>query len=368
MKSKNLKIAPLRAFKKLSYGKTKSAGRNYSGSITVYHRGGGSKRNHRRIDFQRNLLYKGIVERIEYDPNRSSKIALIRWDTFSPNPSDFFIQPGSWEGFGPRVLIGNKHRNKKGGINQALNKVGAFFSYILACDGLKPGDPVLNLHLNLNQNDYLTNSSASLNLSLKQGATPYSKRDEINSEHLITEALSKKEIILRDSLQIENITDRRLYQETGNNSILAKLPVGSIIHNIEIYPGQGGKLVRAAGTFAQLVQKFENLNQSMIRLPSGRKLLLNSQCRATIGIVSNVTHNTRKLRKAGQSRWLGRLPVVRGVAMNPIDHPHGGGEGRTKGGRPSVSPWGKPAKGPRRQNRKSTNVSQSLSLVFGLSR
>ena len=365
MKSKNLKI--FRPFKKLSYGKTKSAGRNYSGSITVYHRGGGSKRNHRRIDFQRNLLYKGIVERIEYDPNRSSKIALIRWETFSPNPSESFIQPGSSQRVAPPVLIDSQHGKQGGAVNQALNKVGAFFGYILACDGLKPGDAVLNLHLN--GNDYLTKDNrGSLNLSLKKGLGCLQNNDAINSEHLITEAVSSKEIISRDYFEMGNITDRRLYQETGNNCVLAKLPVGSIIHNIEIYPGQGAKLVRAAGTFAQLVQKFENLNQCMIRLPSGRKLLLNSQCRATIGMVSNVTHNTRKLRKAGHSRWLGRLPVVRGVAMNPIDHPHGGGEGRTKGGRPSVSPWGKPAKGPRRQNRKSTNVSQSLALVFGLSR
>ena len=108
------------------------------------------------------------------------------------------------------------------------------------------------------------------------------------------------------------------------------------------------------------------MNQCMVRLPSGRKLLIDSRCRATIGVVSNTAHNTRKLKKAGQKRWLGRLPVVRGVAMNPIDHPHGGGEGRTKGGRPSVSPWGKPAKGARKIRRNVSKESQALRLVFGM--
>ena len=132
---------------------------------------------------------------------------------------------------------------------------------------------------------------------------------------------------------------------------MSQATLGSFIHNIESYPGGGGKLVRSAGTFAQLVQKFEDKGVCLVRLPSGRQYLLDLQCRATVGVVSNTSHNTQKLTKAGQSRWLGRRPVVRGVAMNPIDHPHGGGEGRTKGGRPSVSPWGKPTKGSRKRRR-----------------
>jgi ribosomal protein L2 len=149
---------------------------------------------------------------------------------------------------------------------------------------------------------------------------------------------------LRDNinLQVATATQQRFYQKIGTNCTLEKVSLGTSLHNIETYPGQGGILVRAAGTFAQLVQKIEKTRQCIVRLPSGRQLLLDLLCRATIGIVSNTSHSTRKLTKAGQSRWLGRMPVVRGVAMNPIDHPHGG---RTKGGRPSVSPWGKPTKG-----------------------
>nr|YP_009755796.1 ribosomal protein L2 [Gonatozygon brebissonii]QIQ23074.1 ribosomal protein L2 [Gonatozygon brebissonii] len=218
-----------KALKKLTFGKRSNrAGRNSTGSITIFHRGGGSKRLQRRIDFRRNSFSSGIVERIEYDPNRSSRIALVRW-------SDEKFPPPSYASSAP----------------------------------------------------------------------------------------------------------------------LAKATLGSFLHNIEFYPGRGGKLVRSAGTFAQLVQKFDN-NLCMVRLPSGTDKLLDSRCRATFGVVSNPSHNTEKFKKAGQSRWLGRRPIVRGVAMNPIDHPHGGGEGRTKGGRPSVSPWGKPTKSSYRRLLKQT--------------
>jgi ribosomal protein L2 len=133
-----------------------------------------------------------------------------------------------------------------------------------------------------------------------------------------------------------------LNSKVGNCIPLANARIGTWVHDIECRPGQGGKMVRAAGTFAKVVQ--EPGAQCVLRLPSGAEKTVDSKCRATIGIVSNPSHGTRKLRKAGNSRWLGRRPVVRGVAMNPVDHPHGGGEGRTKGGRPSVSPWGKPTK------------------------
>ncbi|CAN6215756.1 unnamed protein product [Urochloa humidicola] len=133
-----------------------------------------------------------------------------------------------------------------------------------------------------------------------------------------------------------------LNSKVGNCIPLANARIGTWVHDIECRPGQGGKMVRAAGTYAKVVQ--EPGAQCVLRLPSGAEKIVDSKCRATIGIVSNPSHGTRKLRKAGNSRWLGRRPVVRGVAMNPVDHPHGGGEGRTKGGRPSVSPWGKPTK------------------------
>ena len=122
--------------------------------------------------------------------------------------------------------------------------------------------------------------------------------------------------------------------------------MGTWVHDIECHPGQGAKLARAAGIFAKIMKEPAppTLSLRLVRLPSGVEKVIDSRCRATIGIVSNPNHGARKLRKAGQSRWLGRRPIVRGVAMNPVDHPHGGGEGRTKGGRPSVSPWGKPTK------------------------
>lgn len=119
--------------------------------------------------------------------------------------------------------------------------------------------------------------------------------------------------------------------------------MGTWIHDIEWHPGQGAKLARAAGTHAKIIK--QQGSQCLVRLPSGVEKLVDSRCRATIGVASNPEHGAIKLRKAGQSRWLGRRPVVRGVAMNPVDHPHGGGEGRTSGGRPSVTPWGKPTKG-----------------------
>jgi ribosomal protein L2 len=172
-------------------------------------------------------------------------------------------------------------------------------------------------------------------------------------EDAIQNALPFQGIVIRkkaaendSSCSLKNVPMHdTFYQKPGNSIPLYNIAIGTFIYNIEINPGQGGKLVKAAGTFAQLVQQFQNTNQCLIRLPSGITKLLDSRCQATIGTVSNIGHAMRKLTKAGQNRWLGKRPVVRGVAMNPVDHPHGGGEGRTKGGRPSVSPWGKPTKG-----------------------
>ncbi|GER34937.1 50S ribosomal protein L2 [Striga asiatica] len=137
--------------------------------------------------------------------------------------------------------------------------------------------------------------------------------------------------------------------QIGSCMPLANMRIGTQIHNIELRPGQGGKLVRAAGTSAKiLTEPNRSTRYCEIKLPSGVKKLIDTRCRATIGMVSNPEHGTKKLRKAGQSRWLGRRPVVRGVAMNPVDHPHGGGEGRSKSsgshGRVSLTPWGKPTK------------------------
>ncbi|KAG2481056.1 hypothetical protein PVAP13_J683678 [Panicum virgatum] len=146
---------------------------------------------------------------------------------------------------------------------------------------------------------------------------------------------------LRFQELVRTVNKGRVEGGIGNSIPLADIRMGTWVHDIECHPGQGAKLARAAGTYAIIIK--EPAPQCLVRLPSGVEKLIDSRCRATIGIVSNPNHGARKLRKAGQSRWLGRRPIVRGVAMNPVDHPHGE-VGRTKGGRPSVSPWGKPTK------------------------
>jgi large subunit ribosomal protein L2 len=215
-----------------------SNGRNNSGKITSYHRGGGHKRKYREIDFIRNNL-EGIVMAIEYDPNRTSFIASI--------------------------------------FNYKLNK----YSYILAPKNLQIGNII---------------------------------RSNENTELYI-----------------------------GHSSTLDKFPVGSFIHNVSLKCGSKGQIARSAGTFIQLIRK--NKQYARIVLNSGEHRLLLLGCHGTLGIVSNYNNNLKTVGKAGRSRWLNKRPTVRGVAMNPIDHPHGGGEGKTSGGRPSVTPWGKPTKG-----------------------
>nr|AGH24269.1 ribosomal protein L2 [Reclinomonas americana ATCC 50633] len=231
--------------KKLSVGMKESAGRNNTGRITVFHRGGGHKTRYRYIDFKRfKQGVSGIVTRLEYDPNRSCFIALVKYDEND-------------------------------------------FSYILAPHDLKIGDTVIS----------------------------------------------------------GNDVDIRI----GNTLPLRNIPIGTMIHNIELNPGKGGKLVRSAGTSAQLISKDDN-GFCMLKLPSGEYRLFPNNSLATIGILSNIDNKNIKIGKAGRSRWMGRRPIVRGVAMNPVDHPHGG---RTSGGRPSVTPWSWPTKGqPTRSKRK----------------
>lgn len=214
----------------------KSAGRNNMGRITAWHKGGGHKRAYRIIDFKRDKVgIPSFVESIEYDPNRSARIALLKYTD------------------GER-------------------------RYILAPVGIKVGDSLIS----------------GPNVEVKDG----------------------------NALPVENI------------------PLGTVIHNIELRPGEGGRLARSAGTYAQLVAKEENFCQ--IKLSSGEVRLVPSKCMATIGQVGNIEWENISLGKAGRSRWLGRRPIVRGVAMNPVDHPLGGGEGKSSGGRPPVSPWGRP--------------------------
>ena len=235
--------------KGLTKGKTQTGGRNNLGRITSRFRGGGHKQSYREVDFKRRKFdVQAVVERIEYDPNRSSFIALIK---YSDNE----------------------------------------LSYILAPQRLKVGDVVI--------------------AGLKADIKP------------------------------------------GNAMPLAAIPVGTIIHNVEMKAGAGGKMARAAGTYAQLVGK--DTGYAQIKLGSGELRLVRAECMATIGAVSNPDNMNQHFGKAGRSRWMGRRPHNRGVVMNPVDHPHGGGEGRTSGGRHPVTPWGKPTKGAKTRTNKRTS-------------
>jgi large subunit ribosomal protein L2 len=235
--------------KKLTEGLTKSGGRNNTGRITARRMGGGHKRSYRLVDFKRRKFnVPGTVERLEYDPNRTAFIALIRYEDGE-------------------------------------------LAYILAPQRLKVGDSV--------------------------------------------------------------ISGERVDIKPGNAMPLKSIPVGTIVHNVELKPGKGGQMARAAGTYVQLVGRDQGYAQ--LKLSSGELRVVRGECMATMGAVSNPDQANINLGKAGRNRWLGKRPAVRGVAMNPIDHPHGGGEGRTSGGRHPVTPWGKPTKGKKTRNNKSTD-------------
>ena len=235
--------------KKLTEGLTKSGGRNNSGHTTAWHKGGGHKRRYRMVDFKRTKRdVTAVIERLEYDPNRTAFIALITYEDGEQ-------------------------------------------SYILAPQRAAVGDKVVS--------------------SAKADIKP------------------------------------------GNAMPLSAIPVGTIIHNVEMKPGKGGQIARSAGTYVQLIGRDQSY--SILRLTSSEVRMVRSECMATIGAVSNSDQQNIKIGKAGRSRWLGRRPHVRGVAMNPIDHPHGGGEGKTSGGRHPVTPWGKPTKGKRTRSNKMTD-------------
>lgn len=238
-----------RPLKRLTRGKSRTGGRNNRGRITSWHRGGGAKRLYRVIDFRRDKVgVPARVDRLEYDPNRSARIALL-------------------------IYADGEKR------------------YILAPHGLKAGQPVI--------------SSA------------------------------EADIVVGNCLPIRN------------------MPLGTTVHNVELKPGKGGQMVRSAGASAQLLAKEGSYAQ--LRLPSGEVRMVHLNCKATIGQVGNLEHENISLGKAGRSRHLGRRPIVRGVVMNPVDHPHGGGEGRTSGGRHPVTPWGVPTKGYKTRNNPRTD-------------
>ena len=236
--------------KQLTEGKHSSGGRNNHGRTTVRFRGGGHKRTYRLVDFKRRAKFgvPATVERLEYDPNRTAWIALLKY------------QDGE-------------------------------LSYIVAPQRLKAGDAVV--------------------------------------------AAERADI------------------KPGNAMPLSAIPVGTIVHNVEMKAGAGGKIARSAGTFVQLVGK--DTGYAQLKLMSGEVRTVRAECMATIGAVSNPDNSNQQIGKAGRSRWLGRRPHNRGVVMNPVDHPHGGGEGRTSGGRHPVTPWGKPTKGAKTRNNKRTD-------------
>ena len=235
--------------KKLTKGLTKTGGRNNKGRTTMWWKGGGHKRSYRIIDFKRKKDdKKAEVIRLEYDPNRTCHIALIKYEDGE-------------------------------------------LSYIIAPQKLKVSDTIIS----------------------------------------------------GNSVDIK----------PGNCLPMKNIPPGTLLHNVELKPGKGGQIARSAGSSVQLVGK--DRNNAMLKMVSGEQRLVPLICRATIGIVSNPDHQNCKSGKAGRSRWLGKRPHVRGVVMNPVDHPHGGGEGKTSGGRNPVTPWGVPTKGKRTRNNKRTD-------------
>jgi large subunit ribosomal protein L2 len=235
--------------KTLTEGKSSSGGRNNNGRITVRFRGGGHKQAYRVIDFKRRKFdVPATVERIEYDPNRTAFIALIKY------------QDGE-------------------------------LAYILAPQRLSVGDAV------------------------------------VSGEHVDV--------------------------KPGNAMPMGSMPIGTIVHNIELKLGKGGQIARSAGTYAQIVGRDQDY--VIMRLNSGEQRLVHGRCMATVGAVSNPDAMNTSIGKAGRKRWMGRRPHNRGVSMNPIDHPHGGGEGRTSGGRHPVTPWGFPTKGKKTRKNKATN-------------
>jgi large subunit ribosomal protein L2 len=235
--------------KALTEGLRRHGGRNNTGRITMRHVGGGHKRRYRLVDFKRTKFdVPATVERLEYDPNRTAFIALVKYEDGE-------------------------------------------LAYILAPQRIKVGDTVIS----------------------------------------------------GDKVDVK----------PGNAMPMKNMPIGTIIHNVEMKPGKGGQMARAGGTYAQLVGR--DAGYALLRLASGEVRMVRAECMATVGAVSNPDQKNIVIAKAGRSRWLGIRPSVRGVAMNPVDHPHGGGEGKTSGGRHPVTPWGKPTKGKKTRHNKSTD-------------
>ena len=235
--------------KSLTEGKHRSGGRNNQGHATARGIGGGHKQKYRIVDFKRRKWdMVAAVERIEYDPNRSAFIALVKYEDGE-------------------------------------------LAYILAPQRVAVGDQI--------------------------------------------------------------VAGKKVDVKPGNAMEIGQVPVGTIVHNVELKPGKGGQIARAAGTYVQVAGRDRGM--VIVRLTSGEQRYIRSDCMATVGAVSNPDNSNQNLAKAGRNRWLGKRPLTRGVAKNPVDHPHGGGEGRTSGGRHPVTPWGKPTKGAKTRKNKATD-------------
>ena len=235
--------------KALTEGKRKTGGRNNKGHVTSRGIAGGHKQRYRYIDFKRRKWdTPATIERLEYDPNRTAFIALVKYEDGE-------------------------------------------LAYILAPQRVGPGDVI--------------------------------------------------------------VAGQRVDVKPGNAMELGSIPVGTIVHNVEMKPGKGGQIARSAGTYVQVVGRDRGM--VIVRLNSGEQRYVHANCMATVGAVSNPDNQNQNFAKAGRSRWMGKRPLTRGVAKNPVDHPHGGGEGRTSGGRHPVTPWGKPTKGARTRNNKATD-------------
>ena len=279
--------------KSLRIGKSSTGGRNNQGRITVGSRGGGHKRNQKKVSFKRNNLpFLLMVYSIHQDPNRSANLALL----------------------GPVLAMDQSEQTHSLGLKNVQKKENQAFFYILAPKTLKVGDRLRS-----------------------EGLFQQRKLQDPKNKEFFQKEMNET--------QLEG-------PSFGDSMHLQKIPLGSQIHNLELHPGEGGQLIRSAGTAGLLIEKSLEKGQVRIRLPSGIQRWFPFTCRATLGSVGNEDFRHMVLGKAGASRWRGRRPKVRGVAMNPVDHPHGGGEGRTSGGRPSVTPWGRPTRSFRLRKKK----------------
>ena len=311
--------------KKLTEGKSSSGGRNNLGRITVRFRGGGHKRTLRLVDFKRRgrMGDAAVVERIEYDPNRTAFIALIR---YADGEQSYILAPQRLA-VGDQVVAGDQVDIKPGNAMPLGN--------------MPVGTIIHNVELKIGRGGAMARSAGTY--------AQIVGRDQ----GYVTVRLNSGEQRLVHGQCYATVGDRVVAGEQvdikpGNAMPMGNMPVGTIVHNIETKIGAGGALARSAGTYAQIVGRDQGY--VTLRLNSGEQRLVHGQCFATVGAVSNPDHMNISVGKAGRTRWLGRRPHNRGVTMNPIDHPHGGGEGRTSGGRHPVTPWGKDTKGTRTRN------------------